>query len=158
YAIAEWIEARASDRARHAIQGLLELAPEVAEVRQADGTWRSLPCPEVAIGAVVRIRPGERVPLDGTVTRGSSAVAQAPVTGESLPVDRGVGDPVFAGTINQTGELEVRVTAAASDTVLARIIHAVEEAEGTRAPTQRFVDRFAAVYTPAVFVLAVGVA
>jgi len=113
---------------------------------------------EVPLQAIVRIRPGERVPLDGVVTEGSSSINQAPVTGESLPVDKTAGDTVFAGTINETGELQFRVTAGASDTTLARIIHAVEQAQGTRAPTQRFVDRFAAVYTPAVFVLALAVA
>ena len=158
YAIAELIEARAVDRARNAIQGLLALAPDLAEVRQPDGSWKTAKADAVALDAVVRIRPGERVPLDGVVTEGASAIDQAPVTGESIPVDKSVGDPVFAGTINQTAALEFRVTAVAANTTLARIIHAVEEAQGTRAPTQRFVDRFAAVYTPAVFVLAIAVA
>lgn len=158
YAIAELIEAKAADRARNAIQGLIELAPDQSDVRQADGTWRTVPSKEVLLDAVVRIRPGERVPLDGVVTEGNSSVNQAPVTGESIPVDKTTGDTVFAGTINETAELQFRVTAAASDTTLARIIHAVEEAQQTRAPTQRFVDRFAAVYTPAVFVFALAVA
>lgn len=158
YAIAEFIEARAADRARNAIKSLLTLAPEQADVLQVDGRWQSLPSADVPLEAIVRTRPGERVPLDGVVTRGTSSINQAPVTGESLPVDKTVGDKVFAGTINETGELQFRVTAAASNTTLARIIHAVEEAQGTRAPTQRFVDRFAAVYTPAVFGLALAVA
>ncbi len=158
YAIAELIEARAVDRARNAIQSLLALAPEQAEVKQADGSWQTVMANTVALGAVARIRPGERVPLDGVVTEGTSALDQAPVTGESSPVDKTVGDPVFAGTINQTAALEFRVTAVATNTTLARIIHAVEEAQGSRAPTQRFVDRFAAVYTPTVFVLALAVA
>ncbi|EER60060.1 ATPase, P-type (transporting), HAD superfamily, subfamily IC [Acidovorax delafieldii 2AN] len=98
------------------------------------------------------------MPLDGVVTEGTSAVNQAPVTGESLPVDKGVGDTLFAGTINDTGALEMRVTATAGHTTLARIIHAVEQAQGSRAPTQQFVDQFAAIYTPAVFALAVAVA
>ncbi|MBE7940706.1 heavy metal translocating P-type ATPase [Ramlibacter aquaticus] len=158
YAIAEVIEARAVDRARNAIQGLLALAPQQALVRAADGSWSAWPVREVDLGAIVRIKPGERVPLDGVVTRGTSALDQAPVTGESIPVDKGPGEAVFAGTINQTHELEIRVTAAADDTTLARIIHAVEQAQGSRAPTQRFVDRFAAVYTPAVFFFALAVA
>jgi len=158
YAIAELLEARAVGRARHAIQGLLALAPQQALVQAEDGRWQVMPVREVALEAIVRIRPGERVPLDGIVTRGTGAIDQAPVTGESIPVDKAAGDPVFAGTINATGELEFRVTAGAADTTLARIIHAVEEAQGTRAPTQRFVDRFAAVYTPAVFVIAIAVA
>lgn len=158
YAVAELIEARAADRARNAIQGLLALAPGEAMMNQADGSWRAMPTGEVPIGAFVRIRPGERVPLDGVVTAGRSAVDQSPVTGESLPVDKASGDSLFAGTINQNGELECRVTAAAADSTLSRIIHAVEEAQATRAPTQRFVDRFSAVYTPAVFVMALLVA
>lgn len=158
YAIAELIEARSVDRARNAIQSLLALSPEQAEVRQSDGTWSQMMVNGVALEAIVRIRPGERVPLDGVVTAGSSAINQAPVTGESIPIDKTVGDSVFAGTINETAALEFRVTALASNSTLARIIHAVEEAQGTRAPTQRFVDRFAAVYTPAVFVLALVVA
>jgi Cd2+/Zn2+-exporting ATPase len=158
YAIAEAIEARAVDRARNAIKGLLAMAPEEAAVRQPDGTWSVLPVAGVALGALVRVRPGERVPMDGVLTGGHSSVNQAPVTGESIPVDKAEGDPVFAGTINETGTFEFRVTALASNSTLARIIHAVEEAQGTRAPTQGFVDRFAAVYTPAVFVMALSVA
>ena len=158
YAIAEAIEARAVDRARHAIRSLLQLAPEVAAQRQADGSWASVPVASVAVGDTLRVRPGERVPMDGVVTEGLTSIDQAPVTGESIPVDKAVGDPVFAGTINQTGSFELRVSAPASDSTLARIIHAVEQAQATRAPTQRFVDRFAAVYTPAVFVIALAVA
>nr|WP_281349789.1 heavy metal translocating P-type ATPase [Dechloromonas hortensis] len=158
YAIAELIEARSVDRARNAIKGLLALAPETAEIRQGDGGWLETPADKVVIGALARVKPGARIPLDGRVTAGSSAVNQAPVTGESIPVDKTTGDPVFAGTINETSTLEFEVTAAANNTTLARIIHAVEAAQGTRAPTQRFVDRFAAIYTPAIFAIAVAVA
>ncbi|MDE2593416.1 MAG: cation-translocating P-type ATPase [Burkholderiales bacterium] len=158
YAIAEWIEARSVDRARHAIQGLLDLTPKEAMMQQADGTWQVTPSSEVAVGARVRIRPGERVPLDGVVTQGCSAINQAPVTGESMPVDKAAGDPVYAGTVNQSAELVFQTTALASNTTLAHIIEAVEQAQGARAPTQRFVDRFAEVYTPAVFVMALAVA
>jgi Cd2+/Zn2+-exporting ATPase len=158
YAIAELIEAKAVDRARNAIRGLLDMAPEEALMRDAGEAWVATPVTAVPLEAVVRIRPGERVPLDGVVTLGNSAVNQAPITGESIPVDKEPGDAVFAGTINETGEIEVRVTASAGNTTLARIIHAVEQAQGSRAPTQRFVDRFAAVYTPAVFAIAVAVA
>jgi len=158
YAIAEAIEARAVDRARGAIKSLLALSPEQAEVRQADGGWLRIGVKSVALNSVVRISPGERVPLDGTVLAGQSAVDQSPLTGESLPVDKGPGDEVFAGTINQASALEVRVTSPASDSTLSRIIKAVEEAQASRAPTQRFVDQFAAVYTPAVFALALLVA
>ncbi len=158
YAIAELIEAHAVDRARNAISGLLALSPETADLRQPDGSWASVPVGNVSVGATVRVKPGERVAMDAVVMAGSTSVDQAPVTGESLPVDKGPGDAVFAGTINQTGTIECRVTAAASQSTLVRIIHAVEQAQGSRAPTQRFVDRFAAVYTPAVFVLALAVA
>lgn len=158
YSLAELIEARSVERARNAIAGLLALSPPQAEVRQPDGSWTTLDAKGIAVGAIVRVKPGERFALDGKVVAGQSAVNQAPVTGESIPVDKGPGDDVFAGTINQSGSLEFEVTKPASDTVLARIIHAVEQAQGQRAPTQRFVDRFAAVYTPAVFVLALAVA
>ena len=158
YAIAELLEGRAADRARRAIEGLLALAPQEAEVRQADGQWRPTATSAVSLGAHVRLRPGARVPLDGVITAGQSAIDEAALTGESLPVDKSPGDQVFAGTINQAGELQFRVTAPASDTTIAQIILAMEAAQGARAPTQRFVDRFAAVYTPAVFLVALTVA
>jgi len=158
YALAELIEHKAADRARNAISGLMALAPDEAEMRGADGQWRRVPAAGVAVGEVLRVRPGERVPLDGTVTAGSSSIDQASVTGESIPVDKTVGDAVFAATVNQGGELEIRVSAAAGHTTLDRIIESVERAQASRAPTQRFVERFAAVYTPTVFVLAVLVA
>ncbi|MEO5771368.1 MAG: heavy metal translocating P-type ATPase, partial [Burkholderiaceae bacterium] len=158
YAIAEAIEARAVDRARHAIKGLLEMAPEEAAVRQPDGHWATVQVAAVAPGAVLRVRPGERVPMDGVLTAGNTSIDQASVTGESIPVDKAVGDAVFAGTLNQSGAFEFEVTALASNSTLARIIHAVEEAQGTRAPTQGFVDRFAADYTPAIFAMALAVA
>jgi len=158
YAIAEAIETRAFDRARNAIKGLLDMAPEEASVRQADGSWATLPVASVALGAIVRVRPGERVPMDGVLSAGNTSINQAPVTGESIPVDKAVGDLVFAGTINESGTFEFKVSALASNSTLARIIHAVEAAQGTRAPTQGFVDRFAALYTPTVFVIALAVA
>lgn len=158
YAIAEAIEARAVDRARNAIKGLLALAPEEANVKQEDGTWRLMRVKEVALGSMVSVRPGERVPMDGVVTLGSPSINQAPVTGESIPVDKVIGDPVFAGTINETSTFELKVSAVARDSTLARIIHAVEEAQSTRAPTQGFVDKFATIYTPSVFVIAVAIA
>ena len=158
YALAEHLEARAVDRARGAIGDLLRMAPDDVERLDVDGAWRSVPATQVAVGAQVRVKPGARLALDGVVTAGSSAVDEAPVTGESLPVDKGVGDAVYAGTLNQTGLLVLRVTAAARDTQLARIIHAVEQAQASRAPTQAFVDRFASVYTPLVFALALAVA
>ena len=158
FTVAELIEARSLDRARNAISGLMQLTPDTATVQQADGQWREVDVREVAIGAQVRVRPGERIGLDGEVVSGQSSVDQAPITGESLPVEKAVGDKLFAGTINQAGALEYRVTAAAGQSTLARIIKAVEEAQGARAPTQRFVDTFSRIYTPVVFAMALAVA
>jgi Cd2+/Zn2+-exporting ATPase len=158
YAIAELIEARSVDRARNAIKGLLDLTPESAEIRQPDGAWAAIASKSVSISAVVRVKPGARIPLDAVIVSGVTSVDQAPVTGESIPANKTVGDDVFAGTINLTGTIEACVTAAAGDTLLSRIIHAVEQAQGSRAPTQQFVDRFASIYTPAVFSLALAVA
>ena len=158
FTVAELIEARSLDRARNAIGGLMQLSPDMATVQQADGQWREIEVKQVALGALVRVRPGERIGLDGEVVSGQSSIDQAPITGESLPVEKGPGDKVFAGTINQAGALEYRVTAAAGQSTLARIIKAVEEAQGARAPTQRFVDQFSRIYTPAVFAFALAVA
>ena len=158
FTVAELIEAKSLDRARNAISGLMQMAPEQATVQQADGTWQVQAVKAINLGARVRVRPGERVGLDGDVVAGRSTIDQAPITGESLPVEKTVGDKVFAGTINQAGELEYTVTAAADHSTLARIIHAVEQAQGSRAPTQRFVDQFSKIYTPAVFALALAVA
>jgi Cd2+/Zn2+-exporting ATPase len=142
-----------TERTRRAIQELMHLAPAEATVRR-QGQEHVVPISEVQIGDVVIVRPGERIPVDGVVIRGQSAVDQSPITGESIPVDRGPEAPVFAGSINGDGLLEIQTTTPASDTMLARIIHLVEEAQASRAPAQAFVDRFAAIYTPAV----VGVA
>ncbi|WP_130889111.1 heavy metal translocating P-type ATPase [Pseudomonas sp. Sample_21] len=158
FTVAELIEARSLDRARNAISGLMQMTPEQATVLQADGNWREQEVKSVDLGARVRVKPGERIALDGAVVSGSSTIDQAPITGESLPVEKTVGDKVFAGTINQAGSLEYTVTAAANNSTLARIIHAVEQAQGARAPTQRFVDQFSKIYTPAVFVFALAVA
>ncbi|WP_024973305.1 cation-translocating P-type ATPase [Ralstonia pickettii] len=158
FALAEVIEAKSLDRARNAIRGLLDLTPEQASVQQPDQSWREVDAKQVAIGSRVRVKPGERIALDGQVLEGRSTVNQAPITGESLPVEKAPGDPVFAGTINESGAFEYRVTAVASNSTLARIIHAVEAAQGSRAPTQRFVDQFARWYTPIVFGVAITIA
>lgn len=158
FTVAELIEAKSLDRARNAISGLMQMTPEQVTVQQADGSWVEREAKSVELGALVRVRPGERIGLDGDVVAGNSTIDQAPITGESLPVEKTLGDKVFAGTINQAGALEYRVTAAANNSTLARIIHAVEEAQGARAPTQRFVDSFSKIYTPVVFVFALGVA
>jgi Cd2+/Zn2+-exporting ATPase len=158
FTVAELIEAKSLDRARNAIKGLLQLAPELATVQQADGSWAEVPAKSVALNTRVRIKPGERIALDGRIVSGRSSINQAPITGESLPVEKAEGDAVFAGTINASGSFEYEVTATTGNSTLARIIHAVEEAQGARAPTQRFVDQFAQVYTPIVFAIAVAVA
>ncbi|KGX19742.1 cadmium-translocating P-type ATPase [Burkholderia pseudomallei ABCPW 1] len=158
FTVAELIEARSLDRARNAIQSLMRLAPDTVTLRQPDGTWQPVDAAQVALGAIVRVKPGERIGLDGEIVAGRSTVNQAPITGESLPVEKTEGDAVYAGTINEAGSFEYRVTAVASNTTLARIIHAVEEAQGAKAPTQRFVDSFARVYTPIVFAIALVVA
>ena len=158
FTLAEMIEAMSLDRARNAIRGLMEMTPDKANVLQADGTWQDMDAATISIGMIARVAPGERIPLDGELTKGQSAVNQAPITGESMPVAKIIGDKVFAGTINETGSFEYRITAVQTDSTLSRIIRAVEEAQGSRAPTQRFVDSFAKIYTPIVFVIALGIA
>jgi len=156
YAAAERIEDQAMDKARLAIRNLLQLAPDTADVLQPDGSTVRMAANEVPLGAVLRVTPGARVPLDGLVTEGESSVNQAPITGESALAHKGPGDELYAGSINQDGELHLRVTAPASDSLIARIVHAVEQAQSSKAPTQRFVDRFAEIYTPIVLVLAIA--
>jgi Cd2+/Zn2+-exporting ATPase len=157
FALAQWIESRNMERARLAIRALMELSPNEALVHR-DGRDVRVPVDGVALGDLLVVRPGEKIPLDGVVTAGQSEVNQAPITGESLPVARGPGDEVFAGTINGHGALTVRVTHLRGDTTLARIIDLVEHAQSERAPSQTFVERFARVYTPAVVALAAAVA
>ena len=158
FALAEMIEVQSLDRARNAVRNLMAMAPETAMVRQDDGQWQEVAASTVQIGQTARVRPGERIPLDGLVTLGTSTVNQAPITGESLPVEKSAGDVLFAGTVNENGILEFRVSANTGNTTLARIVRSVQETQGQRAPTQRFVDRFAHYYTPAVVVFAVAVA
>ncbi|HEX6060308.1 MAG TPA: heavy metal translocating P-type ATPase [Gemmatimonadaceae bacterium] len=157
FAIAELLESRSMDRARHAISALMDLSPAEASVRR-DGVERRVPVAEVAVGESIVVRPGEKIPVDGEVVAGRSSVSEAPITGESMPVDKESGAAVFAGSINGHGVLELRSSRPASDTTLARIIHAVEEAQASRAPSQTFVDRFARVYTPLVVAAAVLIA
>ncbi len=157
FALAQHLETRSLTRARTAIRALMDLTPPVATVLR-DGDEHRVAADAVRPGEHIRVRPGEKLPLDGRVVAGSTEVNQAPITGESLPVDKGAGDEVFAGTINGYGALEIEVTRHRRDTTLARIVHLVEEAQAQRAPSQAFVDRFARVYTPAVIVLAIVVA
>ncbi|HEY75214.1 MAG TPA: heavy metal translocating P-type ATPase [Thermoflexia bacterium] len=184
FSLGETLESYTMDRARNAIRSLMELAPAEATVLRPctdceehlgrplpDGTtYEGGPCPwcepheervdvaELAVGDRILVRPGERIPMDGRVLQGTSAVNQAPVTGESVPVEKGPGDEVFAGTVNGEGALEIEVTRLAEDSTISRIIHMVEEAQAQKAPSQRWVDRFARYYTPAVVGLAILIA
>lgn len=158
FAVAELIESYSLERARNAVRALMTLAPETAAVKQADGSWNEVDAEAVAVGSTVRVKPGERIPLDGEVVSGASAVNQAPITGESIPAEKAAGDQLFAGTINGNGLLEFKTTGGKDETTLARIIKTVQEAQSQRAPTQRFVDSFARVYTPIVCGVALLVA
>ena len=157
FAMAQWLEVRTLERARQAIRALINLAPRDALVRGAGGDERR-PINDVRVGDEVLIRPGDKIPIDGVVTAGSGDVNEAPLTGESLPAEKAPGDTVYAGTINGRGALDIRVTRLVRDTRLARIVYLVEQAQGSRAPVQSFVDRFARIYTPAVLALALLVA
>ncbi|SFH79401.1 Cd2+/Zn2+-exporting ATPase [Collimonas sp. OK307] len=158
FALAEMIEALSLDRARNAIKGLMAMAPDLATVQDADGAWREVATGEVALAALIRVKPGARVPLDGLVTEGQTTINQAAITGESMPVEKQAGDQVFAGTINERGSFIYRVTALQANSTLARIIKSVQQAQGERAPTQRFVDQFARYYIPVVVLAAILVA
>lgn len=157
FALAELLEEYSADRARRSIKELMKLAPKEARVKR-NSAEEFVPIEKIEIGEIISVKPGERIALDGVVVSGSSTVNQAPITGESVPLEKKPGDAVFAGTINQEGYLEIKATKRAQDTTLARIIHLVEEVEAQKAPSERFVDRFAKYYTPSVVAVAVGVA
>jgi Zn2+/Cd2+-exporting ATPase len=157
FSLAELLEEFSVERARRSLRELIKLAPREARVRR-NGKELLCPIEEIAVDEVCIVKPGERIALDGQVLSGSSFVNQAPITGESVPVEKRPGDEVFAGTINYDGYLEITVTKRAKDTTLARIIHLVEEAEAQKAPSERFVDRFARYYTPGVVLVALLVA
>jgi Zn2+/Cd2+-exporting ATPase len=160
FALGGALQARTLERTRGAIRGLMALSPATASRVDMAGTETRVPVELLAPGDLVRVRPGERIAADGVVVEGVSAVDQSPITGESIPADKMAGDDCFAGTVNGPGALLLRVSRAASDSTLARVIHLVEEAQGSKAPAQQRVDRFAALYTPAVIagaaVLALG--
>lgn len=159
FALAEWIEARSLNRARHAVEQLLSIAPEQAYCWQEQKKeWQLLDTAKIPTGSLIRVRPGERIALDGFVEKGISEVDQAPITGESVAVAKHAGDFVYAGTINGMAELQVRTEGGAQDSTLARIARAVQEAQQARAPLERFVDQFSRVYTPIVVWMAVGIA
>ncbi|HBZ55138.1 MAG TPA: heavy metal translocating P-type ATPase [Syntrophobacteraceae bacterium] len=159
FSLALLLESWSTDRARRAIRSLLELSPTVARfVCPHDGCVEERPVNEIAVGTTILVRPGEKIPLDGVIVKGETAVNQASITGESLPVAKGVGSEVFAGTINGDGAFEFRSSKPATDTTLARIIHMVEESQSRRAPAEQWVERFARVYTPIMMLLALLIA
>jgi Cd2+/Zn2+-exporting ATPase len=154
FALGSYLEGRTMRKTRNALEELLELTPDTATVRR-DGEQKEVPAREVEEGEVVIVKPGEKIPVDGDVVDGESAVNQAPVTGESAPVHKSGGDEVYAGTINQEGALEVTTTGAGTDTTLQRIIQRVEAAQEAQSPTESLIDRFAKYYTPAIIVLSI---
>lgn len=157
FALGTTIQSFTFGRTRNAIRALMDLTPPTATVRR-NGQEVTVPVEAIQVGEILTIRPGQRVALDGIVVAGHSAVDQSPITGESIPEDKAPGDSVFAGTLNQGGFLEIKVTHTANDTTVAKIIHLVEEAQSSRAPTQQWVDRFANVYTPIVILIAIAIA
>lgn len=158
FALAERIERYSLDKARLAIRSLMQIAPEKALVKQENGAWEFQMVELVTIGSIVKVKPGERIPLDGEVVLGQSTVNQAPVTGESMPITKKIGDDVFAGTLNEHGSFEIKVTKMSGDTLLAKIGKAIEQAQSERAPTERFVDQFSRYYTPIMVLIAVIIA
>lgn len=158
FAVAERIEERTVTRAQNAIRSLMTLSPPTATVADAGGQWVERPAAEVRAGSTMLVRPGERFALDGVVVDGESAVNQAAITGESLPLEKRPGDKVFAGTMNGQGALRVTTTGGADQTTLARIVRSVQEAQAQRAPVQRFIDSFARIYTPVVVAIATLIA
>ncbi|NOY41305.1 MAG: cadmium-translocating P-type ATPase [Planctomycetes bacterium] len=151
------LESWSVGRARRAIAALMELAPQVARVRDADGVETEVPPEQVAVGTIFIVRPGEKIPLDGQVTRGESDVNQAPITGESVPVEKTSGSEIFAGTINGDGSLEIECTKRADDSTLAHIIRMVGQAQSRRAPSEKWVEKFARIYTPVVMAIAAAI-
>ncbi|RQG90125.1 cadmium-translocating P-type ATPase [Natrarchaeobius halalkaliphilus] len=158
FSVAELLERFSMDRARDSLRELMDLSPETATVRREDGSQETVPVQALEVGDVVVVRPGEKIPADGVVLAGESAVDQSPITGESVPVDRAADDEVYAGTIAESGYLEISVDREADDSTIARIVRLVEDAEREQTKREQFVDRFASVYTPIVVVLAVGLA
>ncbi|TWD57827.1 Cd2+/Zn2+-exporting ATPase [Agrobacterium vitis] len=157
FLIGELLEGMAATKARASIQSLASLVPKTALVEDGAST-RQIPAEDVVVGNVIVVRPGDRISADGTILSGESAIDEAPVTGESTPVRKGPDDAVFAGTVNADSVLRIKVTAAATDNTIARIIRLVEEAQESKAPTERFIDRFSTYYTPSVVLIAALVA
>ncbi|WP_148414223.1 heavy metal translocating P-type ATPase [Haloferax sp. KTX1] len=157
FSVSELLERYSMDRTRDSLRELMDLSPDEATVLR-DGVETVVPVEELELGDVVAVKPGEKIPVDGTVVAGDSAVNQAPITGESVPVDKAEGDEVFAGTVNEAGYLEVRVESAAGDDTLSRIVSMVEDAQSNKTEREQFVERFSSYYTPVMVVVAVAVA
>jgi Cd2+/Zn2+-exporting ATPase len=153
FALGNTLQSKSIEKTRASIRSLMDLAPPEAWVKNGDTLVRKS-VEDISIGEIIVVKPGEKIPLDGEIVQGSSSINQAPITGESIPVDKQPGDTVYAGTVNESGSLEIKVTKLVEDTTIARIIHLVKEAQEKKAPTQAFVDTFAAIYTPVVFALA----
>ncbi|GIV11305.1 MAG: hypothetical protein KatS3mg020_0796 [Fimbriimonadales bacterium] len=158
YALAELLEQRATERSERSLRAALQLAPQEATAQTPEGDWRVIPIAQVQVGQRIRVKPGERIPLDGAVKAGASAVDQSPITGESVPVEKSAGDAVYAGSLNLHGSLEIEVQATADETIVAHIARTVAQAQARRAQVDRFMDRFARIYTPLMLALAMGVA
>ena len=156
FSVAELLERASMDRARDSLQELMDLSPDEATVKRGEDT-ETLPVESVAVGDIVVVKPGEKIPMDGEVVDGDSAVNQAPITGESVPVDKTAGDEVYAGTINEAGYLEIEVTSTAGDNTLSRIVELIEDAQSNKTDREQFVERFAAYYTPVVVAFALVV-
>ncbi|SDD33633.1 Cd2+/Zn2+-exporting ATPase [Priestia aryabhattai B8W22] len=153
FALGVALQTRSIEQTRNSIRGLMDLAPSEAWVNE-NGQLIKKAAEDISIGTTIVVKPGDRIPLDGEIINGESSINQAPITGESIPVDKVIGDAVYAGTINESGSLEIKVTKLVEDTTISKIIHLVEEAQEKKAPTQAFVDKFATIYTPIVFILA----
>ncbi|MBU3573748.1 cadmium-translocating P-type ATPase [Priestia aryabhattai] len=153
FALGVALQTRSIEQTRNSIRGLMDLAPSEAWVKE-NGQLIKKAAEDISIGSTIVVKPGDRIPLDGEIINGESSINQAPITGESIPVDKVIGDAVYAGTINESGSLEIKVTKLVEDTTISKIIHLVEEAQEKKAPTQAFVDKFATIYTPIVFILA----
>ncbi|MFJ5624851.1 heavy metal translocating P-type ATPase [Peribacillus loiseleuriae] len=156
FAIGNLLQTKSIERTRNSIRNLMDLAPPEAWVSIGSELIKK-PVEEITVGDIIIVKPGDKIPLDGEIIKGESSVNQAPITGESIPVDKEIGDNVYAGTINENGSLEIKVTKLVEDTTISKIIHLVEEAQEQKAPTETFVDKFASIYTPVVFILALTV-
>ena len=156
FAIGNYLQTKSIERTRNSIRNLMDLAPPEAWVQVGSEIIKK-PVEEITVGDIIIVKPGDKIPLDGEIIQGESSVNQAPITGESIPVDKNIGDSVYAGTINEHGSLEIKVTKLVEDTTISKIIHLVEEAQEQKAPTEAFVDKFASIYTPVVFILALAV-